>query len=404
MIVIFYVDRFVKYSTNMFDKLKDIIDHQTGVEIYYIGPDDKNQARFSDQKVPDSVKLWSYGNFLRKISFYVLKHRPTITHYCFELETYGTSLIDVMKFPLLLFLTKISGSKIILSFHGIFVYKKDSKWQVHYYDSIKIPYFALKFFESVFMKLVCKLSNHIIVEADIGKSALVEHTEVPERKISVIQFGIANPSKVNKQKMEYFKQKTKNKKIILYFGVISPRKGQEKAIRAFSKIVNKIPNYVLVIAGTATNTFKEHEKFLHELTKQYNLESNIIFTGYVEDDEIDALFYLSEFVLYIYEQMSSSTFALTFAIQHSKPAIVSNTQTFTELLKFDEAVFVNPDNEIDLCNAMLNLAENEEIRSKLENNIKKVCSRLTWEKSAEKHYAIYKDLMNNIRLKGRIEK
>lgn len=392
MTSIFFIDRFISYSTNMFEKLEEIISSEKKFSIIYLGPDEKNKTLFSDQKVKNSVKIWSYGNYLRRLISYIRKERPDIVHYCFEIQTYGPSLIDVIKFPILLFFTKMIGVKTILTLHGIFVYKENSEWKLNYYPSIKIPYSILKLCENSFMKLVCKMSDRIIVGTHIGKLALIEHSRVSKEKIEVIQFGTSPIKKMNEEKIKKFRDLFQGKKIILYFGVISPRKGQEIAIRAFSEIAKEIPDFILVIAGTASKEFRSHENSLKELTKKLNLEERIIFTGYVEDDEIDPLFKISDFALYIYGLMSSSTYALTFGIQHTKPVIVSNIETFHEILNNEEALFVDIEKQNELEKAMLNLAKDENLKKRQQELMKNVAKRFTWEKNAKKHFRIYKEL------------
>ena len=392
MTSIFFVDRFISYSTNMFEKLENIISSNEKFSVLYLGPDKKNKTLFSDQKVKNSIEIWSYGNYLKKLFSYIHKQKPDIVHYCFELQTYGPSLIDVIKFPVLLILTKMIGCKIVLTLHGIFVYKEDSVWKLHYYPSIKIPYSILKLFTNIFMKLVCGISNKVIVGTHIGKLALTEHSKISEDKIEVIQFGTLPIEKLNEEKIKEVQKRFHNKKIILYFGVISPRKGQEIAIKAFSEIYEKIPDFVLVIAGSATKEFKDYEKYLCNLTKKMNLDKNVIFTGYVKNNEIAPLFNLADFSMHTYGQMSSSTHALTFSIQHSKPVIVSNIETFHEILNDDEAIFVNIGKQKELENAILNLAKDDNLKKQLENNMKNVAKRFTWDKNAEKHFSIYKKL------------
>jgi glycosyltransferase involved in cell wall biosynthesis len=392
MISIFFVDRFISYSTNMFEKLENIISLNKKFNILYLGPDKKNKTLFSDQKVKNSIEIWSYGNYLKKLFFYIYKQKPDIVHYCFELQTYGPSLIDVIKFPILLLLTKMIGCKIVLTLHGIFVYKEDSVWKLHDYPSIKIPYFILKIFTNIFMKLICGISNKVIVGTHIGKLALIEHSKISDDKIEIIQFGTLPIQKLNDEKIKEMKKRFHNKKIILYFGVISPRKGQEMAIKALSEIYKKIPDFVLVIAGSATKEFKSYEKDLYDLTKKMNLGEHIIFTGHVENEEIALLFNLADFSIHAYGRMSSSTHALTFSIQHFKPVIVSNIETFHEILNEDEAIFVNIGEQKELENAILSLAKDENLKKQLENKMKNVAKRFTWNESAEKHFSIYKKL------------
>lgn len=389
---VFFVDRFIGYSTNMFESLREIISDRDDYEIFFIGPQEKDLPLFSDQYLDGAKKVWSYGHYVRKLFYYIRTHKPDIVHFCFELKTYGPSLKSVIKFPLLLMLIRMTKTKIVLTLHGIFVYKQGTKWNVNYYSSIKIPYFILSLLENIFMKTVCKLSHKIVVSAHIGKLALVEHSGIPQEKIQVIQFGVSSNIKpVNSTKREKLVKFFTGKKVILCFGVISPRKGQESAINAFKTIANNLSDYILVIAGSASKEFKQYEKKLQELSKVLNLENRIIFTGYVDKDEIDILFEIAEIVLYIYGPMSSSTHALTFAIQHTKPVIVTNIETFHEILESTDALFVDSDNETQLANAILKLATDVDLRLALQERMRDVSKKFTWQKAARKHLELYEE-------------
>lgn len=66
-----------------------------------------------------------------------------------------------------------------------------------------------------------------------------------------------------------------DKKIIATTGRLSRQKGQWHLIRAFSEVVKKIPNAMLMIIGSG-----ELEKELKDLSKAYGLEDQVYFTGH----------------------------------------------------------------------------------------------------------------------------
>jgi len=67
-----------------------------------------------------------------------------------------------------------------------------------------------------------------------------------------------------------------DKKIIATTGRLSLQKGQWHLIRAFSEVVKRVPNALLMIIGSG-----ELEKYLKDLSKAYGLGDQVYFTGHV---------------------------------------------------------------------------------------------------------------------------
>lgn len=70
-------------------------------------------------------------------------------------------------------------------------------------------------------------------------------------------------------------------KIILSVSRLDPRKRIDVLIKAFTKLSKKVDNAVLVIVGIGPD-----EKRLKSLAKQSNCSDRVVFTGFVNDDEL----------------------------------------------------------------------------------------------------------------------
>ena len=181
--------------------------------------------------------------------------------------------------------------------------------------------------------------------------------------------------------------------MILCFGVISPRKGQDVIIKAFEKIEHSLPNHILVIAGKAPNEFYYYEKNLHKISENLKKKNKIYFTGLVDDDEIDILFDLSEVAMYLYRPMSSSTYALTYALQYEKPVIASKLETFFEILGKDYPLLVDFDDIESLANSIQVLCNNADMQHDLKQKMGLLKKQFSWNNSAKKNLEIYKKLL-----------
>ena len=387
---IFFVDRYISYSTNLFTSLEQIA-QTNDFDLSFIGPKQVNLEKFSTNILPNTKRIWTHDNYNKQIYDFIKKEKPDLTHFSFELKTFGT-IGSLWKFPYLLFLLK-NRTKLVLTLHNILVFNINGKWDIQSYFLKKIPKFLIKFFLKIFFKIICGLSEKIIVGTFIGKKALVEFYGIEEKKIEVIQFGILDKNEINTSKQDKFQKLFLNKKVILCFGVISPRKGQDVIIKAFEKIEHSLPNHILVIAGKAPNEFYYYEKNLHKISENLKKKNKIYFTGLVDDDEIDILFDLSEVAMYLYRPMSSSTYALTYALQYEKPVIASKLETFFEILGKDYPLLVDFDDIESHANSIQSLCNNADMQHDLKQKMGLLKKQFSWNNSAKKNLEIYKKLL-----------
>jgi len=92
--------------------------------------------------------------------------------------------------------------------------------------------------------------------------------------------------KEQKKEIEEVKKKYKiDKDYIIYVGTLQPRKNIVKLIEAFNLIKIKERELKLVVVGKRGWMYEE----IFEKVKRLNLDSEVIFTGYVEDDEVGYL-------------------------------------------------------------------------------------------------------------------
>lgn len=388
MTKIFYVDMFLSHSVKLFESLLEL-SKDKNLELKFLGPD--KEFPYPNSNVIKYVeKIWSDNHYVRKLYRYLKCKRPDIVHITFEPRTFG-SLKSAFKLPLLLFLIHNSKIKIVFTLRNIVIYQSNGRWVLPDYIPFKIPAPIMKILLKIFIKIICNLCDKIIVETGEGKSGLVEFYKIDEKKINVILY-IGTSTKIrpiNSEKKEKLIKQFQGKKIVLYFGVISPRKGHHAAIKSFKILSNALPDYILVISGSASEGFESYEAMLHEMVKEFNLEKKVFFTGYVDYDEVDALFDMSEMALFVYRQMSASPGAVVFALEHKVPCIVSKSPSFEEIFGSDGAIFVEEDDETKLANTIQLVANDQKLRDMLKSKMSIIANNLTWRNLAAKHLAVY---------------
>ncbi|MEX2437097.1 MAG: glycosyltransferase family 4 protein [Candidatus Paceibacterota bacterium] len=84
-----------------------------------------------------------------------------------------------------------------------------------------------------------------------------------------------------------------DKRVILFGGRLSEAKGGAKAVEALAQIVKEVPDTVLLIVGTVD----EYAKVMKIRAKKLGIENHLIFTGWVEREEIKVAYAVSYVVL-----------------------------------------------------------------------------------------------------------
>jgi len=123
------------------------------------------------------------------------------------------------------------------------------------------------------LKIAEKLANSIL-------TASRRSFRLPSKKLKIIGHGID---------LELFtpSQENLNSKIILQVGRISETKGQLILIKAFAKIINKIPEATLCIVGSIANeSDKKYKEEVTEYIEKHNLKNIIKLLGPMPNNKI----------------------------------------------------------------------------------------------------------------------
>lgn len=143
-------------------------------------------------------------------------------------------------------------------------------------------------FKTRFLLELRALLNYFVVKKAKKVTVPTERIrwEVKEiySKDSIIARGCLNPAifaykpKRNIKNILNLAPKTK---LILSISRLDPRKRLDLLIKAFAKVTKQMNNIMLVIVGTGKD-----EKRLKELVRNLKISNRIIFTGYVNDNEL----------------------------------------------------------------------------------------------------------------------
>jgi glycosyltransferase involved in cell wall biosynthesis len=187
-----------------------------------------------------------------------------------------------------------------------------------------------------------KFHDKVLCPSQCTKSDLLRlYPPFNQLDIGVIYEGV---EKKYYQQQNLKKQKQIIKKyqliqpFILYLGSIEPRKNLNRLIKAFSQLIKErgLHQYNLVIGGKAG--LKSQEVF--NLTKKLHLTKKVIFTGFVDDTDLPALYQTADCFCYVslYEGFGLPPLE---AQASGCPLVASNISSVPEIIG-NAGSYVNP--------------------------------------------------------------
>lgn len=180
---------------------------------------------------------------------------------------------------------------------------------------------------------------------------------------------------------------------LLFIGRLNESKGIKQLILATLKVIKKIPDVKLIIAGSAGFGKMKDTPFVRSLKKlTENYIQNFNFLGYVNHDEIPNLF--NDIALYCIPSVWNDPcpLAVIEGMASGIPMVVSNKGGIPELVG-DTAIKTNCENIDELANNILFALNNKkEISALAEKAYNRFINNFTWEHVQNNYYKIIEQL------------
>ncbi|MCI0335646.1 MAG: glycosyltransferase family 4 protein, partial [Planctomycetes bacterium] len=198
-------------------------------------------------------------------------------------------------------------------------------------------------------RLLCQLtelSARVVAMSERGRDLLRKIYRVPEEKIDLIPHGIPDMPFVDPN---FYKDQfgVEGKFVALTFGLLSPNKGIEHALRALPRIIEPYPNFVYIILGATHPTLvrEQGEAYrisLERLAQELGVKKHVIFYNrFVAFSELKEFIGAADIYITPYlnpAQIVSGTLAYSFGC--GKAVISTPYWHAEELLANDNGVLV----------------------------------------------------------------
>ena len=149
----------------------------------------------------------------------------------------------------------------------------------------------------------------------------------------------------------------KNKKIILFGGRLSDAKGGGKALEAMAEIAKEVDNVILLVAGKIDG----YATLMKEMADKLGMADRLVFTGWIERDEIKYAYACADLVLVPSIIFDSFPRIILEAMASGRPVVGTCYGGAPEIIEDGLTGYVvNPFHTKEMAEKMLDLLKNPE--------------------------------------------
>lgn len=241
------------------------------------------------------------------------------------------------------------------------------------------------------LPVYCERSDLIITVSEFSKKEIINYMDIKGDRIHVVTNGV-DCEKYNRERDLNQLGAVKRKygirgEYILYMGTLEPRKNIGVLLEAYNILTeddNSLPK--LVIAGKKGWMYER----LFQMVQEFGLSDQIIFTGYIENDDCPVLMSGAKLFVFpsLYEGFGIPPLE---AMACGTPVIVSDAEALLEATGESAVVFRSGD-AADLSNKMKQLLGDKAKKERLSLAGRNWAERHTWVMAGERLAAVLENV------------
>lgn len=359
-----------EYAFSLIDEL------QRKPEINHIDILTETSGKATSKQINEKVtshKMWKSDSplSLLAIPFKLLKLKPDIVHFNVHMAVFGQSRISNFIGLSLPTICKLMGFKTVVTLHNTV-------------DKIDVEKTGYK--NSFINRFSAFLITKFIANSSAVTLTMKSHTDFFKEKYHCKK-AVTIPHGTWKSTIKPLKNAPKTDSI-LYIGHSGPYKDIDLLFDSFRILEQKKRGVKLIFAGEA------HPNYPHFLDKyQQQQQENLIFTGYVPEDQLQSLFEKANAVILPYRTCTGTSGVVHLASSYGTPIIATDLPEFRELAREGCGLLISKHCSEALANRIEQVMDNQELARELrERNINFAHER-SWDIVASSFCSLYNDVL-----------
>lgn len=241
------------------------------------------------------------------------------------------------------------------------------------------------YFRSLIPRCV-RRADQVIADSESTKADIVRILGAEAEKIKVAYLGTDERFRPGKDAATSSRLRANyglSRKVILFVGLIEPRKNLETLIRAYAMLAGAARDSCLVLAGPLGWGYQA----VFQAVSECGVKDRVIFPGFVPEEELPGLYNLADVFVYpsLYEGFGLPVLE---AMACGVPVITSNVSSMPEIAG-GAALLVEPSDARGLACAIGRVLADQELRQRMSREGIERSSPFTWERTARETLAAY---------------
>ncbi|MBI2411296.1 MAG: glycosyltransferase family 4 protein [Candidatus Kerfeldbacteria bacterium] len=243
------------------------------------------------------------------------------------------------------------------------------------------------------MRHAVKQARHILTVSEFSKQDIMSYYHLPAEKIQVT-YEAAEPVSAHLTAAEITKVLEKydiSKPYLLYVGNVYPHKNLEVVIDLLAELKKRgtPPLWHIVLVGREDYFYKR----LKAEARAKNIDEYIVFTDFVPDDELPALYTNAQAYIFPSHYEGFGLPALE-AMSYGTPVLAARSSCLPEILG-DAALYFDPNDISGIINAVERIMNDEHLRAHLIQASTTQLRQYSWKTMMQRTWQIYQDAIHD---------
>ena len=247
------------------------------------------------------------------------------------------------------------------------------------------------YFHEQMEKITCEKADKIIAISKYTSRSIIKEYSISACKIEIIPNAV-DVNKFNPKIAGYEIRERLNIQaapIVLFVGRLDVNKGISYLLKAFSKIIEDLPDAKLVVVGEGP--LKNNAL---SLLNKYNIKKSVMLIGRVSEEDLPEFYAASDLVV-LPSLMEGFGITLLEAMASGKPCVATRAGGVEDaVINGETGLLVPPADSYSLYHAILRLLTDDKLSREFGTaGRKRVENYFTWDKVAKKTVEVYKEMI-----------